>query len=185
MANLERMALRATGMEISSSNGAHESLKLRTLGELSIDRLTTEGSPIGWKESSLLSTKLKELFGDYFTITGTVNIDENANPVVKPEELFGTARLLWQTLLQDGWSRERFLMALDGFVRKKHFGKDSWTPFDFRDCSPETDLHDKEWYLEQSETDREKIECYMIPGKNALMYRFPGIKLPDEFVRVV
>jgi hypothetical protein len=194
MDNLESIALRATGTENSSNNGALESPKSQTSGALSIVRLTTDGlssidlagKPIGWKESSLLSAKLKELFGDYFTASGTVNIDENANPVVRPEELFGTARLLWQILIQDGWSRERFMMALDGFVRKRHFGKDNWEPFDFTDSGPETDLHDEAWMLEQDETSRPRIESFFHKPSGQCLFRWrgTGAELPGEYERV-
>jgi hypothetical protein len=195
MENFESIALRATGnRDAPATREAHESLKLQKSGALSIDLLTTKGlhsydlagSAIGWKESSMLATKLKELFGDYFTFTGEVDVDSNGTPIVQPRELSGTARALWRVLVEDGWSRERFKMALDGFVRRKHFGKDSWTPFDFTDCSPETDLHDEQWMLGQDESDRPRIESFFHRPTGQCLFRWKGAgcDLPSEYERV-
>jgi len=98
----------------------------------------------------------------------------------------GKTMLLWQHLLNKQWSQEHLDATLYKFQETfKQYGT-TWQMADFFACSPESDLHDQAWYLEQSESDRaNRIETFQAPG-GGLLYRFigAGVDLPDEFKRV-
>ena len=94
------------------------------------------------------------------------------------------AAVLWRHVNDKGWSSERLGATLYAFQERKFYGA-NWSLGDFFECSPENDLHDNEWYLDLSESDRERCEIFRAPD-NKCLYRFrgEGVALPKDFVKV-
>jgi hypothetical protein len=121
-----------------------------------------------------LTAQDQELFKGSLTVTlGGLSREDAAK-----------AMILWQHIMDKGWSRERMEIALYRFAESKLYGR-GWSLGDFFECAPENDLNDQQWYHALDDSEREKVECWLTPEKRMLYrYRGSGVTLPKEFERV-
>ena len=156
--------------QLFDSLGAPERAKQLSEGVHSQD---IGGAPLSATERAALSHELLSLFGDSF-------VSENG-------DLSSKAKTLWDTLVKDGWSKERFYPALEGF-RRREFSGNIWMPSDFHACSPKPDLHNHAWVDGEREKNPEAMklmEGFRFNNEGPSMWRYASsIQLPPEYVRV-
>ena len=101
--------------------------------------------------------------------------------VIYPQEKFS---LLWELILEEGWSKERFNLTVKHFLKHKKYA--SWNIADWFDYSIK--LFPYSWYLDQihqfGASANKTIERYRIQGK--VLYRYyDGSILPFEYLGII
>ncbi|MHB8335807.1 MAG: hypothetical protein ACYDEE_00120 [Ignavibacteriaceae bacterium] len=101
--------------------------------------------------------------------------------VIYPQEKFS---LLWELILEEGWSKERFNLTVKHFLKHKKYA--SWNIADWFDYSVK--LYPYSWYLDQihqfGAAANKTIERYRIQGK--VLYRnYDGSILPFEYLGII
>ena len=92
--------------------------------------------------------------------------------------------LLWELILEEGWTKERLNQTVKYFLKNKKFA--TWTIADWFDYTIK--LYPYSWYLDQihqfGSSANKTIERYRIQGK--VLYRYyDGNILPFEYLGII